>query len=113
MDEKVLFMHEIARLHATCGNTHKCSKYLTAAVEILGTDKKAMKCTLREEEVHSQVLHAAYVDIGYLFHCRCRCAAECLLLLLSSRSAKATLISRHFCTVQDNRFHGFVLQGEH
>ena len=59
-----MFMNEIARLHATCGDMHKCSKYLTAAVEVLATDKQTMKCPLREEELQLEALQAAYVDVG-------------------------------------------------
>ena len=64
VEEKVLFMNEISRLHAICGDTHKCGKYITAAVDVIATDKNAMKCPREEEDLHAQVLHAAYMDIG-------------------------------------------------
>ena len=59
-----MFMNEVARLHATCGDLHKCSKYLATAIEVLAIDKQAMKHAL-SQELHSQALHAAYMDIGY------------------------------------------------
>ena len=60
----MLFLNEMALLHAICGDTHKCGKFLTASVDILATDNDTMKCSRDEEEFHSQALHAAYMDIG-------------------------------------------------
>ena len=64
VEEKAMFLNEIARLHAMCGDQQKCSRYLSAAVEVLATDKKSMKCPRQEEDLHCAILQGVYVDIG-------------------------------------------------
>ncbi len=65
-EDKVRYMNEIVRLHATCGDQHRCSKYLVAACDILTATMKPQDTAILDEQIHNKVLQACYIDVGYV-----------------------------------------------